>query len=71
MSAQYQNLVIENSSLDDKTLIGLQMSLGKNHGTVTFENTSVKESNILPSTACNITILGGSHERLRMGWYGS
>lgn len=35
------------------------------------QDTSVKESNILPSTVCNITIQGGSHERLRMGWHGS
>ena len=71
MSTEYHNLIIENSSLDDDTLTGVRVGLEESHGTVTFENTSVKESNILPSTACNITILGGSHERLRMGWYGS
>lgn len=35
------------------------------------QDTSVKDSDVLPSTVCNITIRGGSHERLRMGWYGS
>lgn len=45
--------------------------LQDSHGTVTFKNATVKESNVLPSTVCNITIQGGTHERLRMGWYGS
>lgn len=47
------------------------MKLKDAHGTVTFKDTSVKESNVLPSTVCNITIQGGSHERLRVGWAGS
>lgn len=71
MSNWYPNLTIENSSIDGETLMGVHMKLKDAHGTVTFKDTSVKESNILPSTVCNITIQGGSHERLRMGWYGS
>lgn len=71
MSTEYHNLIIENSKIDDDTLTGVRVGLEESHGTVTFKDTSVKESNILPSTVCNITIQGGSHERLRMGWYGS
>lgn len=71
MSNWYPNLTIENSSIDGGTLMGVHVKLKDAHGTVTFKDTSVKESNILPSTVCNITIQGGSHERLRMGWYGS
>lgn len=70
MSNWYPNLTIENSSIDGETLMGVHMKLKDAHGTVTFKDTSVKESNILPSTVCNITIQGGTHERLRMGWYG-
>lgn len=50
---------------------GVHGKLQDSHGTVTFKNATVKESNVLPSTVCNITIQGGTHERLRMGWYGS
>lgn len=71
MSNWYPNLAIENSSIDGETLMGVHMKLKDAHGTVTFKNATVKESNVLPSTVCNITIQGGSHERLRVGWYGS
>lgn len=71
MSTQHQNLIIENSKIDDDTLKGVHVKLEESHGTVTFKNTAVKDSDVLPSTVCNITIRGGSHERLRMGWYGS
>lgn len=71
MSNWYPNLTIENSSIDGETLMGVHMKLKDAHGTVTFKDTSVKESNVLPSMVCNITIQGGSHERLRVGWEGS
>lgn len=71
MSNYRQNLIIENSDIDRETLWGVHGKLQDSHGTVTFKNATVKESNVLPSTVCNITIQGGTHERLRMGWYGS
>lgn len=71
MSTEHHNLAIENSKIDDDTLTGVRARLEESHGTVTFKDTSVKESNILPSTVCNITIQGGSHKSLRIGWYGS
>lgn len=58
MSNWYPNLTIENSSIDGETLMGVHMKLKDAHGTVTFKDTSVKESNILPSTVCNITYPG-------------
>lgn len=35
------------------------------------QDTSVKDSDVLPSTVCNITVQGGSHKSLRIGWHGS
>lgn len=71
MSTRRQNLIIKNSDIDRETLWGVLGKLEDSHGTVTFKNTSLKESDILPSTVCNINIQGGTHERLQMGWYGS
>lgn len=71
MSTRRQNLIVKNSSVDRETRKRLFGVLEDTHGTVTLKNTSVKDSNILPSTVCNITVQGGSHERLRLGWYGS
>lgn len=71
MSNYSPNLIIENSSIDSETLMGVSVKMEDAHGTVTFKNATVKESNVLPSTVCNITIQGGTHERLRVGGEGS
>lgn len=46
MSTQRQNLIIENSKIDDNTLKGVRVRLEDAHGTVTFKEYQLRLHNL-------------------------